>query len=65
MTQQDSTDGDWQRIQRGMVNGDVLATIATGPLTEQEAERAGLVPTHAYALLDMREVCCCCWFICL
>lgn len=36
--------------------GDVLATVATGNLPEDVAERAGLVPTHAYALLDIREV---------
>lgn len=36
-------------------NGDVLITFATGLLTDAEAERAGLVPTHAYAMLDIRE----------
>lgn len=36
--------------------GDVLATVATGDMTEQESERTGLVPMHAYALLDVREV---------
>ena len=38
------------------VLGDVLITAATGPLSELEASRAGLVPTHAYAVLDMRLV---------
>lgn len=37
-------------------NGDVLATVATGDLSEVEAERSGLVPTHAYAVLDVRLV---------
>ncbi|KAG1687433.1 Calpain-7 [Nymphon striatum] len=36
--------------------GDVLVTLATGELPELEAERAGLVPTHAYAMLDIKEV---------
>lgn len=36
--------------------GDVLITVATGEISESEADRAGLVPTHAYALLDIKEV---------
>lgn len=36
--------------------GNVLATVATGELSEREAERAGLVPTHAYAVLDVKRV---------
>lgn len=36
--------------------GDVLVTLATGELSEAEAERSGLVPTHAYAMLDVKEV---------
>ena len=30
--------------------------MATGDMTEAEGERAGLVPTHAYAMLDIRIV---------
>lgn len=33
-----------------------MVTIATGDIPEVEADRAGLVPTHAYAMLDIREV---------
>ena len=36
--------------------GDVLITVATGFLTDSEGERAGLVPTHAYAVLDIRKI---------
>lgn len=36
--------------------GDVLTTVATGEMSEADADRAGLVPTHAYAVLDVRNV---------
>ncbi|XP_022258439.1 calpain-7-like [Limulus polyphemus] len=36
--------------------GDVLVTMATGEMSDVEAERTGLVPTHAYAMLDVREI---------
>ena len=36
--------------------GDVLTTLATGELSDSEADRTGLVPTHAYALLDIKLV---------
>ncbi|KAK4293591.1 hypothetical protein Pmani_033716 [Petrolisthes manimaculis] len=36
--------------------GDVLVTVATGEMSDAEADRAGLVPTHAYAMLDIKEV---------
>ncbi|XP_053323276.1 calpain-7 [Spea bombifrons] len=35
--------------------GDVLITTATGMMSEEEGEKWGLVPTHAYAVLDIRE----------
>ena len=35
--------------------GDVLITTATGVMTDEEGEKWGLVPTHAYAVLDIRE----------
>ncbi|XP_069504845.1 calpain-7 isoform X2 [Ambystoma mexicanum] len=35
--------------------GDVLITTATGVMTEEEGDKWGLVPTHAYAVLDIRE----------
>ena len=36
--------------------GDVLVTVATGELSDTDAERTGLVPTHAYAVLDVRRI---------
>lgn len=39
-----------------MRQGDVLVTVATGELSDNDAERTGLVPTHAYAVLDVKNV---------
>ncbi|XP_046484160.1 calpain-7 [Neodiprion pinetum] len=39
-----------------MRQGDVLVTVATGELSDVDAERTGLVPTHAYAVLDVKNV---------
>ncbi|XP_032218240.1 calpain-7 [Nematostella vectensis] len=46
----------FDRLMMGLRQGDCLITVATGVMSEVEAERAGLVPTHAYAILDMRKV---------
>ncbi|KAK6617934.1 hypothetical protein RUM43_014163 [Polyplax serrata] len=37
-------------------NGHCLGTVATGTLSDVEAERTGLVPTHAYAILNIKTV---------
>ena len=39
-----------------LISGDALITVATGRLTEDEVERTGLVPTHAYAVLNVVEI---------
>ncbi|KAB0794256.1 hypothetical protein PPYR_13876 [Photinus pyralis] len=39
-----------------LTKGDVLVTVATGDLSDAEAERTGLVPTHAYAVMDVQNV---------
>ncbi|XP_033331848.2 calpain-7 [Megalopta genalis] len=36
--------------------GDVLVTVATGKLSDLDADRTGLVPSHAYAVLDVRKI---------
>ncbi|XP_072948969.1 calpain-7-like isoform X2 [Epargyreus clarus] len=46
----------YETIRSRLERGDVLATVATGPLPDDEAERTGLVATHAYAVLDVRLV---------
>ena len=34
--------------------GDVLVTFATGEFSAAEEDRTGLVPGHAYAMLDLK-----------
>ena len=46
----------WNRLVSGAKFGDVLITVSTGEMAENVAEHVGLVPTHAYAVLDVREV---------
>ncbi|KAJ2233312.1 cysteine protease [Coemansia sp. RSA 1722] len=45
----------WTRMERGWRHGDVLVTVATGEMGAAAAGALGLVPAHAYAVLDMRE----------
>lgn len=33
-----------------------MITVATGELSDDEGERTGLVSTHAYAVLDLKEI---------
>lgn len=39
-----------------MAKGDVLVSVATGEMSDAEADRTGLVATHAYAVMDVRTV---------
>uniref|UniRef100_A0A8C6SBT9 Calpain 7 n=1 Tax=Neogobius melanostomus TaxID=47308 RepID=A0A8C6SBT9_9GOBI len=50
-----SKDGTFRMLYQRFHRGDVLITTATGVMTEEEGEKWGLVPTHAYAVLDIRE----------
>ncbi|KAJ1961695.1 cysteine protease [Dipsacomyces acuminosporus] len=52
-----NADRTWKRMCDGSRNGDVLLTIATGEMSSELASTLGLVPSHAYAVLDVREVC--------
>jgi hypothetical protein len=45
----------FKALQEKYNQGMVLITVATGSLPEAIATRAGLVPNHAYAMLDLRE----------
>jgi calpain-7 len=36
--------------------GDVLVTVATGEMSDAEADRSGLVSAHAFTLLNIVEI---------
>lgn len=46
----------FERLKDGLALGRCLITVATGELSDEEADRTGLVATHAYAVLDMKEI---------
>lgn len=46
----------WARLSSASALGDCLTTIATTPMDSEVAERLGLIPSHAYAVLSVREV---------
>ncbi|CAL1539156.1 unnamed protein product, partial [Lymnaea stagnalis] len=48
-------DKEFKRLLDRFHKGHCLVTVATGELSESDADRAGLVPTHAYAMLDVKE----------
>ncbi|CAM9876233.1 unnamed protein product, partial [Discosporangium mesarthrocarpum] len=45
----------WERLLSAHNFGDCLITVATGEIDEDEAEGLGLVPSHAYAVLGVKE----------
>ncbi|KAJ1978902.1 cysteine protease [Dimargaris cristalligena] len=49
-------DTQWDRMYEGLRYGDTLVTVATGDMTPDEAERYGLVSSHAYAVLNVDVV---------
>lgn len=51
-----NSDALFDKLLTRMSKGDVLVTVATGDLSDAEADRTGLVPTHAYAVLDTKKV---------
>ena len=48
---------EWKKLHSAANFGDCLVTMATGSMPEAEADALGLVPTHAYAVLAVREAC--------
>ncbi|CAM9283760.1 unnamed protein product, partial [Scytosiphon promiscuus] len=46
----------WERLLSAHSLGDCLITVATSEIEEDEADRLGLVPSHAYAVLDVKEI---------
>ncbi|KAJ2826108.1 cysteine protease, partial [Coemansia sp. 'formosensis'] len=52
-----NADRMWVRMCEASRRGDVLLTIATGEMSGDVADALGLVPSHAYAVLDVREAC--------
>nr|KMM70327.1 PALB protein [Coccidioides posadasii RMSCC 3488] len=45
----------WDRLFNSFLAADVLLTIGTGKLTSREEREVGLISSHDYAILDMRE----------
>jgi len=54
--EQFNAEREFQRIHERFHKGHCLVTVATGELRDGEADRAGLVPTHAYAMLDVQLI---------
>ncbi|VDM51890.1 unnamed protein product [Angiostrongylus costaricensis] len=56
----DSLDFDGNQVFEKLLSrfhrGDCLITLATGKLSAETCERAGLVECHAYAVLDLRKI---------
>jgi calpain-7 len=50
------SNGVFERLKEGLNMGRCLVTVATGDLSDADAERSGLVSTHAYAVLQMTEI---------
>ncbi|XP_011297210.1 calpain-7 [Fopius arisanus] len=48
--------GLFKTLLERMHKGEVLVTVATGELSDPVADKTGLVPTHAYAVLDVRLI---------
>lgn len=51
-----NSDATFDRLESGLAHGRCLLTVATGELSDDRAERTGLVPAHAYAVLNMKEI---------
>lgn len=49
-------DGLFRNLLTRWPKGDVLITVATGEMSDSVADHTGLVPTHAYAVLDIKQI---------
>ncbi|KAJ9063218.1 cysteine protease [Entomophthora muscae] len=59
LSETDTLDNLWKRLREGYDKGYALATIGTGSATDELSPgkgRLGLIPSHAYAIVDVREV---------
>jgi len=51
-----NADSLFDKLLSHLHKGDILVTVATGQMSETEADRSGLVQSHAYAVLDVRKI---------
>lgn len=51
-----NADAAFDRLESALSHGRCLITVATGELSDEQAERTGLVPSHAYAVLNLKEI---------
>ncbi|XP_022182852.1 calpain-7-like isoform X1 [Myzus persicae] len=51
-----NADGLFDTLYTRLCKGDVLITVATGPMSAEEERRTGLVSSHAYAVLAVQKV---------
>jgi calpain-7 len=56
ISMKNATNTLFNKLKASLKNGNALITVATGPMSEAEEERAGLVKTYAYAVLNIEEV---------
>lgn len=49
-----NSDNVFEMLRTRLERGDLLVTVATGELSDADADRTGLVPSHAYAVLDVK-----------
>jgi calpain-7 len=48
MPTEGAKDSDWMRMMKSLQSGNLLITVATGPISKADEERTGLADCHAY-----------------